>query len=49
VLTAAASLTYKPVQSISLQLSVQRESRTSNVPTADYLANVGSLTARFSF
>ena len=49
VLTAAASLTYKPVQSISLQLSVQRESRTSNVLTADYLANVASLTARLSF
>ena len=49
VLSAAASLTYKPVRSISLQLSVQRESRTSNVATADYLANVASLTARLSF
>lgn len=49
VLTAAASLTYKPIRSISLQVSVQRESRASNVPTADYLANVASLTARVSF
>jgi exopolysaccharide biosynthesis operon protein EpsL len=49
VLSAAASLTYRPVSSISLQASVQRESRTSNFPTADYLANVASLTARISF
>jgi exopolysaccharide biosynthesis operon protein EpsL len=49
VLSAAASLTYKPVRSISLQLTVQRESRTSNIPDADYLANVASLTARVSF
>jgi exopolysaccharide biosynthesis operon protein EpsL len=49
VLSAVASLTYKPVRSISLQLSAQRESRTSNIPNADYLANVASLTARLSF
>jgi len=49
VRSATASLTYKPLRSITLQASYLRESRSSNLPTADYLANVGSLTARLSF
>lgn len=49
VRSAAAALSYRPVQSVMLQASVQRENRTSNIPTADYLANVASLTARLSF
>src|SRR5262245_34376289 len=49
VLAAAASVTYKPLRNVLLQLTVQRESRTSNVLTADYVANIGSLTARLSF
>ena len=49
VASATAALTYRPLRSITLQASVLRESRTSNFPTADYLANVASLTARLSF
>jgi hypothetical protein len=30
-------------------VNVQRESRTSNAPNADYLANVASFTARIAF
>jgi exopolysaccharide biosynthesis operon protein EpsL len=46
---ASATLSYKPVQRITLQISAQRESRSSNVPNADYLANVASFVARFAF
>jgi hypothetical protein len=49
VRSATMSLSYKPLQNIALQASYLRESRTSNLATADYLVNVGSLTARLSF
>jgi hypothetical protein len=46
---AAATLSYKPVQHITLQISAQRESRSSNIANADYLANVASFSARLAF
>jgi exopolysaccharide biosynthesis operon protein EpsL len=49
VRSGTASLSYKPLRGVTLQASVMRESRTSNLPTADYLANVASLTARLAF
>jgi exopolysaccharide biosynthesis operon protein EpsL len=49
VASAAAAISYRPLRSLALQVSVLRENRTSNSPTADYLANVASLTARLSF
>src|SRR5262249_30344319 len=49
VSSAAASLSYRPLRSISLQASVLRERRYSNVPAAEYLVNTASLTARLSF
>jgi exopolysaccharide biosynthesis operon protein EpsL len=47
--SATATLSYKPFQRITLQISAQRETRSSNVPNADYLANVASLSARIAF
>jgi len=49
VSSATASLAYRPLQSITLQASVLRERRYSNLPTAEYLVNTVSLTARLSF
>lgn len=46
---AAATLSYKPAQRIALQISAQRESRSSNIPNADYLANVAYFIARIAF
>jgi hypothetical protein len=46
---AAATLSYKPAQRIALQISAQRESRSSNIPNADYLANVAYFLARIAF
>jgi len=46
---AAATLSYKPVRRITLQVSAQRESRSSNIPNADYLANVAYVVARIAF
>jgi exopolysaccharide biosynthesis operon protein EpsL len=46
---AAATLAYKPLRAVTFQVNVQRESRTSNAPNADYLANVASFTARIAF
>jgi len=46
---ASATLSYKPLEKLTLQLTGQRESRTSNVPNADYLANVASFSVRIGF
>src|SRR5262249_46659998 len=46
---AGATLSYKPLRGLTLQASVQRESRSSNAVNADYLANVASFAARFAF
>ena len=46
---AGATLSYKPLEKLSFQLTGQRESRSSNVPNADYLANVASLSVRLAF
>jgi exopolysaccharide biosynthesis operon protein EpsL len=49
VRSLGAALSYKPIESITLQLSAQHESRSSNLDTADYTVNVASLAARFAF
>jgi hypothetical protein len=49
VRSLGAALSYKPIESITLQLSAQHESRSSNLDTANYTANVASLAARFAF
>ena len=45
----AAVLSYKPLRRITLQVGAQREGRTSNIPNADYLANVAYVVARIAF
>ena len=47
--SATAILSYKPVQRITLQISALREVRSSNVPNADYHANVAYFVARLAF
>jgi exopolysaccharide biosynthesis operon protein EpsL len=47
--SATAMLSYKPVQSITLQISALREARSSNTVNADYLANVAFFSARIAF
>jgi exopolysaccharide biosynthesis operon protein EpsL len=49
VRSATASISYKPLRSVTLQASVLREVRTSNTAGADYTVNVGTVTARLSF
>lgn len=46
---AGVTLSYKPLKGLTLQVSVQRESRSSNAVNADYLANIASFAARISF
>ncbi len=59
VRSATATVSYRPARTFTLQLSAQREARSSNVapdPTAtpavlpvDYVVNVFSISARFTF
>jgi exopolysaccharide biosynthesis operon protein EpsL len=49
VASATGTFSYKPVRNVTLQISAQRESRSSNIANADYLANVASFSARLAF
>jgi len=49
VRTAKGMISYQALRSLTLQLSAQHESRTSNVPLSDYKANVLSINARLGF
>jgi exopolysaccharide biosynthesis operon protein EpsL len=46
---ASAFLTYRPLRTVTLQLSALRERRTANVAFGDYTANVVSLSGRLAF
>lgn len=46
---ASLSLSYLPLRTVSVILSVQHEKRTSNTPGTDYTANVLGLNARLTF
>jgi len=49
VSSGTASLSYKPLRSVTLQASVLREVRTSNAAGADYTVTAATVTARLSF
>jgi len=49
VSSGTASLSYKPLRSVTLQASVLREVRFSNFENFDYTVNVATVTARLSF
>lgn len=49
VRAAAAALSYQPTRTITLQLTLRRETRASTVAFGDYTANIVSATARIGF
>ena len=49
VRSATATLSYRPARNVTLQISAQRESRSSNVAFVDYAVNVVSIAARITF
>lgn len=49
VRSLAATLSYRPLRTLDVQLLGQREWRTSNIALTDYSANLFSLTARLAF
>jgi len=49
VRSASGTLSYHPLRTLALQMSAQRESRSSTIPFGDYVATVLSLSARLSF
>lgn len=49
VRSLTAGLSYRPMRSLTLQVSGQRESRSSNVPLNDYTARILNINARFAF
>jgi len=49
VSSGTASLSYKPLRNVTLQASVLREVRFSNIENFDYTVNVATVTARFAF
>ena len=49
VRSATVAFAYRPIDNLTLQASFLRETRSSNVPNADYLANVASLSVRLAF
>ncbi|MBI3523843.1 MAG: outer membrane beta-barrel protein [Betaproteobacteria bacterium] len=49
VRSSTVTAAYRPSRTISLKLSVQRESRSSNIPLVDYSSNVISVVARIAF
>ena len=44
-----ATVSYRPMRSLTLQLTGQHETRSSNVPLNDYTDNILSINARFAF
>lgn len=44
-----AMVSYRPMRSLTLQLSGQRETRSSNIPLGDYTANIVNFNARLAF
>ena len=46
---AAATVSYQPTRTITLQLTLQRETRASTIALADYEVNIVSATARIGF
>lgn len=49
VRSATLTVSYRPIRAVTLQISAQRESRSSNVVLADYLVNVVSASVRIAF
>ncbi|MGH8746242.1 MAG: outer membrane beta-barrel protein, partial [Burkholderiales bacterium] len=49
VRAAGLSLTYRPIRAATLQLSLRRERRSSNVPLADYEADTAFASVRIAF
>ncbi len=49
VRSAAATISYRPIRSLALSMSAQREIRSSNLAFVDYAVNVFSITARITF
>jgi exopolysaccharide biosynthesis operon protein EpsL len=49
ILSATATLSYRPIRVLALQMSAQRETRSSTLPLADYEVNVYSFSARLAF
>jgi len=49
VRSATATLSYRPARNVTLQISAQRESRSSNAALTDYLANVAFANLRIAF
>lgn len=49
VRAASLTMTYKPMRSLTVTLSGQREARSSNAAFGDYAANILSVGARFAF
>jgi len=49
VRSATATISYRPARDVTLQMSAQRESRSSNTVFADYLANIVFASLRIAF
>ena len=49
LLSVAVTVSYRAARSVSLLMSAQRETRSSNIPLADYAVNVISASARLGF
>jgi exopolysaccharide biosynthesis operon protein EpsL len=49
VRSSTATLSYRPLRALALQLSAQRESRSSTIPFGDYEVTVLSISAKLSF
>jgi exopolysaccharide biosynthesis operon protein EpsL len=49
VRSATATLSYHPLRTLALQMSAQRESRSSTIPFGDYEATILGISARLSF
>ncbi len=49
VRSAAATVSYRPARSVTLLMSAQRETRSSNITFVDYVVNVISIAARITF
>lgn len=46
---ASLSLSYQPLRALTVLFSAQHETRSSNVPLADYTANIINASARYAF
>ena len=49
VRSAGALVSYRPLPAATVQMSLLRETRSSNIPFNDYTANVVSLSGRLAF